>query len=351
MQFLTFLCAIIKGVHEYAPLLRLSAASAGNDHRLGANEAPPAVVSIFIGDDLQKVLDALENGTNIKTDQDLEFVIGVDALPNFRKDATDRNRTSPFAFTGNKFEFRMLGSADSISCTNTIMNTIVAQELCEFADKLEQAEDFDKALKELLIQTIKEHKAIIFNGNGYSDEWLEEAARRGLPNLVSTVDALPHYMDPQNIAMFEKFHVYTKEEIASRTDILLENYSKVINIEAMTMLDMTKKKLLPAAMEYGKKICDTAIAKKQLGLDASAETKLAADLDSNTAKMYEAMQALESKVNAAKEIGDVLECAKAYRSQVFSAMSDLRTYADQLEMLVSAEDWPLPPYSDLLFNV
>ena len=205
MQFLTFLCAIIKGVHEYAPLLRLSAASAGNDHRLGANEAPPAVVSIFIGDDLQRVLDALENGTNIKTDQDLEFVIGVDALPNFRKDATDRNRTSPFAFTGNKFEFRMLGSADSISCTNTIMNTIVAQELCEFADKLEQAEDFDKALKELLIQTIKEHKAIIFNGNGYSDEWLEEAARRGLPNLVSTVDALPHYMDPQNIAMFEKF--------------------------------------------------------------------------------------------------------------------------------------------------
>ena len=351
MQFLTFLCAIIKGVHEYAPLLRLSAASAGNDHRLGANEAPPAVVSIFIGDDLQRVLDALENGTNIKTDQDLEFVIGVDALPNFRKDATDRNRTSPFAFIGNKFEFRMLGSADSISCTNTIMNTIVAQELCEFADKLEQAEDFDKALKELLIQTIKEHKAIIFNGNGYSDEWLEEAARRGLPNLVSTVDALPHYMDPQNIAMFEKFHVYTKEEIASRTDILLENYSKVINIEAMTMLDMTKKKLLPAAMEYGKKICDTAIAKKQLGLDASAETKLAADLDSNTAKMYEAMQALESKVNAAKEIGDVLECAKAYRSQVFSAMSDLRTYADQLEMLVSAEDWPLPPYSDLLFNV
>ena len=351
MQFLTFLCAIIKGVHEYAPLLRLSAASAGNDHRLGANEAPPAVVSIFIGDDLQRVLDALENGTNIKTDQDLEFVIGVDALPNFRKDATDRNRTSPFAFTGNKFEFRMLGSADSISCTNTIMNTIVAQELCEFADKLEQAEDFDKALKELLIQTIKEHKAIIFNGNGYSDEWLEEAARRGLPNLVSTVDALPHYMDPQNIAMFEKFRIYTKEEIASRTDILLENYSKVINIEAMTMLDMTKKKLLPAAMEYGKKICDTAIAKKQLGLDASAETKLAADLDSNTAKMYEAMQALESKVNAAKEIGDVLECAKAYRSQVFSAMGDLRTYADQLEMLVSAEDWPLPPYSDLLFNV
>ncbi len=213
MQFLTFLCAIIKGVDEYAPLLRISAASAGNDHRLGANEAPPAIISMFVGDELQAILDAIENGTSVAENSDKTFEIGVDALPNFPKDATDRNRTSPFAFTGNKFEFRMLGSADSISCTNVMMNTIVAQVLSEFADELEKADDFKSALKKLLVKTIKEHKRVIFNGNGYSDEWIDEAINRGLPNLVSTVDALPHYTDEKYVSMFEKFKVYSKTEI------------------------------------------------------------------------------------------------------------------------------------------
>ena len=230
MQFLTFLCAIIKGVDEYAPLLRISAASAGNDHRLGANEAPPAIISMFVGDELQAILDAIENGTSVAENSDKTFEIGVDALPNFPKDATDRNRTSPFAFTGNKFEFRMLGSADSISCTNVMMNTIVAQVLSEFADELEKADDFKSALKKLLVKTIKEHKRVIFNGNGYSDEWIDEAINRGLPNLVSTVDALPHYTDEKYVSMFEKFKVYSKTEIESRKEILLVNYSKVINI-------------------------------------------------------------------------------------------------------------------------
>ena len=223
MQFLTFLCAIIKGVDEYAPLLRISAASAGNDHRLGANEAPPAIISMFVGDELQAILDAIENGTSVAENSDKTFEIGVDALPNFPKDATDRNRTSPFAFTGNKFEFRMLGSADSISCTNVMMNTIVAQVLSEFADELEKADDFKSALKKLLVKTIKEHKRVIFNGNGYSDEWIDEAINRGLPNLVSTVDALPHYTDEKYVSMFEKFKVYSKTEIESRKEILLEN--------------------------------------------------------------------------------------------------------------------------------
>ena len=207
MQFLTFLCAIIRGVDEYAPLLRISAASAGNDHRLGANEAPPAIISVFVGDELQRVLDAIENGTSVEPNSDKTFEIGVDALPNFPKDTTDRNRTSPYAFTGNKFEFRMLGSADSISCTNVMMNTIFAQILSEFADELEKADDFKEALKKLLVKTIREHKRVIFNGNGYSDEWIEEAAKRGLPNLVSTVDALPHYIDDKYVSMFEKFKV------------------------------------------------------------------------------------------------------------------------------------------------
>ena len=207
MQFMTFLCAIIRGVDEYAPLLRISAASAGNDHRLGANEAPPAIISVFVGDELQRVLDAIENGTSVEPNSDKTFEIGVDALPNFPKDTTDRNRTSPYAFTGNKFEFRMLGSADSISCTNVMMNTIFAQILSEFADELEKADDFKEALKKLLVKTIREHKRVIFNGNGYSDEWIEEAAKRGLPNLVSTVDALPHYIDDKYVSMFEKFKV------------------------------------------------------------------------------------------------------------------------------------------------
>ncbi len=350
MQFLTFLCAIIKGVHEYAPLLRLSAASAGNDHRLGANEAPPAVVSIFIGSELESVIEALESGKKY-TANAAEFDIGVDALPNFTKDSTDRNRTSPFAFTGNKFEFRMLGSADSISCTNTILNTIMAQELSEFADELEKADNFEKALKELLVRTIREHKAVIFNGNGYAGEWLEEAARRGLPNLVSTVDAVPEYTKPQYVEMFERFKVYTKVEIESRTEILLENYAKVINIEALTMLDMARKQILPAAVRVTKQVADAALAKKQLGLDASFEIGYATQLSSLTASIADAVRVLDEKVIAAQGIEDVEAMAKFCRSDVFVAMQSLRGPVDELETKVDAEEWPMPSYTKLLFTV
>ena len=350
MQFLTFLCAIIKAVHEYAPLLRLSAASAGNDHRLGANEAPPAIVSMFIGSELEEVIEALENGKKYVSST-AEFDIGVDALPNFKKDTTDRNRTSPFAFTGNKFEFRMLGSADSISCTNTIMNTIMAEELSQFADELEKADDFKKALKELLVRTIKEHKQIIFNGNGYSDEWIEEAKRRGLPNLVSTVDCVPLYTRPEYVSIFEKFKVYTKVELESRTEILLENYSKVINIEALTMLDMARKQIIPAAVKVTKDVCDAALAKKELGVDNAFEVGYASRLSALTSGISDAVRVLDEKVISAQGIEDVEATAKFCRSDVFVAMQNLRCLVDELETNVSAKDWPMPSYVDLLFTV
>ncbi len=350
MQFLTFLCAIIKGVHEYAPLLRLSAASAGNDHRLGANEAPPAVVSMFIGSELEEVIEALEKGKKYVSST-AEFDIGVDSLPNFKKDTTDRNRTSPFAFTGNKFEFRMLGSADSISCTNVILNTIVAEELSQFADELEKADDFNKALKALLVRTIKEHKQIIFNGNGYADEWLKEAERRGLPNLVSTVDAVPEYTRPEYVSMFEKFKVYTKVEIESRTEILLENYAKVITIEALTMLDMARKQFLPAAMKAGKEIADAALAKKELGIDNAFEVGYASRVSALTAGISEAVTVLDEKVIASQGIENVEAQAKFCRSDVFVAMQSLRALVDELETIVSADIWPVPSYTELLFTV
>lgn len=352
LQFLTFLCAIIKGVHEYAPLLRLSAASAGNDHRLGANEAPPAVVSMFIGSELEAVIEALESGTKVASIADKEFIIGVDALPNFPKDTTDRNRTSPFAFTGNKFEFRMLGSADSISCTNTILNTVVAQELCEFADQLENADDFEKSLNTLLVKTIKEHKQIIFNGNGYSDEWIDEAVNvRHLPNLVSTVDALPQYTRPEFVSMFEKFKVYTPTEIASRTEILLENYSKVINIEALTMLDMAKKLIIPACISYTKSVCDAAVSKIAVGISASVEKNLASKLSSLTEGIVNAVDTLDEKVIAAQGQEEGEPMARFYRNEVFSQMQTLRAIVDETEMCVSSDIWPLPSYSDLLFSI
>ncbi len=351
LQFLTFLCAIVKAVDEYAPLLRLSAASAGNDHRLGANEAPPAIISMFIGDELQGVLDALESGKPYKPNEDKTFEIGVDALPNFPKDTTDRNRTSPFAFTGNKFEFRMLGSADSISCTNVIMNTIFAEVISEFADELEKASDFKSALNALLVKTVKEHKKVIFNGNGYSDEWIAEAEKRGLPNLVSTVDAIPHYTDEKYVRIFEKFKVYTKTELASRTEILLENYYKVINIEALTMLDMSKKLILPAAIEYTKLICEI-VAKNTTGIDSTLETKLANELSAITSSLGLAINTLDEKRIASKEHEDTVEgLARYYREEVFVAMQSLRAVADELEMAMPAKYWPIPTYTDLLFTV
>ncbi|MBQ8297530.1 MAG: glutamine synthetase III [Ruminococcus sp.] len=351
MQFLTFLCAIIKAVDEYAPLLRLSAASAGNDHRLGANEAPPAIISVFIGSELEGVVEALEKGTVYKSVANQSFEIGVDALPNFPKDSTDRNRTSPFAFTGNKFEFRMLGSADSISCTNTIINTTVAQVLSEFADELEKADDFDSALKALLVKTIKEHKRVIFNGNGYSDEWVAEAEKRGLPNLISTVDALPRYTDEKYVSMFEKFKVYTAAEINSRTEILLENYSKVINIEALTMLDISRKKIIPACISYTKSICDAAISKNAIGIDSSVEKGLASKLSGLTEGIVKATALLDEKVLAAQGRSEGLEMAKYYREEVFAQMQALRALVDEAEMNVAEAAWPLPSYSKLLFTV
>ncbi len=350
VQFITFLCAIIKSVDEYAPLLRLSAASAGNDHRLGANEAPPAIISMFIGDELQMILDSIEHGTSVEENSDKTFEIGVDVLPNFPKDATDRNRTSPFAFTGNKFEFRMLGSADSISCTNVIMNTIFAQVISEFADELEKADDFKSALKALLIKTIKEHKRVIFNGNGYSDEWLVEAEKRGLPNLVSTVDALPHYMDDKYVSMFEKFKVYSKNEIASRTEILLENYSKVINIEAMTMLDMVKKSILPAVMTYTKEVCDTINSMKSAGFEPAVEATIAKKVIGLSASLGNAVEDLDSKRIASKEFeGDILKQARYFRDEIFASMQNMRAIADELEMCMPERLWPFPTYTDLLF--
>lgn len=351
IQFLTFLCAIMKGVHEYSDLIRLSASGAGNDHRLGANEAPPAIVSMYIGSELEAILNALETGELVKSDANREFVIGVNALPKFPKDTTDRNRTSPFAFTGNKFEFRMLGSGDSISCINTIINTIVAQELCEFADILEKAEDFPSALNALLIETVKNHRQIIFNGNGYSSEWLTEAQKRGLPNLASTVDCLPCYAAEKNLRMFSKFKVYTPTEITSRMEILLENYSKVINIEALTMLGMINKQIMPAAMKYTREVCLTVKAKKDIGLEDGCEERLAARLNTLTDRLAGASDILEGKLSDAQSLRGIRDQATYYNREVFTTMQVIREIADELETIISKDLWPFPTYVDLLYKI
>ncbi len=353
MQFLTFLCAVIKGIDEYADLLRISAASAGNDHRLGANEAPPAIISIFMGEELQGVLDALEAGTSYKSESKV-FEIGVDALPAFPKDSTDRNRTSPFAFTGNRFEFRMVGSSDNIGCPNFQLNTIVAGELCEIADKMENvpADKFDEELKSLLVSIIKEHKRIIFNGNGYSQEWVEEAEKRGLPNYKSTVDCVPHYADAKNVALFEKFGVLSKAEIDARAEIQLENYAKTINIEALTMIDMAKKKYIPTCIAYSKELCDTISAKKALDICTSVETDIAKKITALTKQAYEATSKLEEVTAKASAIETSAEdMAKSYRFDVIPVMDELRAAVDALEVITPSEKWPVPAYSDIIFNV
>ena len=349
-QFLTVLCAVIKAVDEYADLLRISVASAGNDHRLGANEAPPAIISMFLGDELQQIVDALESGKMIKENQNKEFVIGVDALPNFPKDTTDRNRTSSFAFTGNKFEFRSLGSADTISCTNYILNTIVAKEFKEFADELEKSTDFASDLNKLLVKTIKEHKRVIFNGNGYDDAWVEEAKRRGLPNYVSTVDAVEHYDDEKNIKLFEEFKVLSKTEVESRREILLDNYSKIINIEALTMLDMAKKQIIPAAFKFSKQLADAMVSKKEIGVNYDAEKKLADKVSSLTNEVIAGVDTLDAKLIDSKEKTDTLENARFFREEVFSAMQSLRAVVDELETITPSEIWPFPTYTQLLFT-
>ncbi len=351
IQFLTFLVAIIKAVHENADLLRLSVASAGNDHRLGANEAPPAIISIFLGDELQTILEALETGKMIQKNENKEFVIGVEALPNFPKDTTDRNRTSPFAFTGNKFEFRSLGSADSIACTNTIINTIVTKTLKEFADRLEKSNDFTADLNNLLLETIKNHKTVIFNGNGYDQSWVEEAEKRGLPNYVSTVDAVPHYTDEKNVKLFEEFKVYTRTEIESRTEILLENYSKIINIEALTMVDMARKQIIPAGLMFSKNLADAVVAKKSVSINYDTEKKLADKVSALTNSILEATDILDNKLIEVKDSGNTEDIARFFRNEVFAAMQSLRVVADELEIITPATIWPIPTYAELLFNV
>ena len=351
-QFLLFLTAIIKAVDEYQDLLRISVASPGNDFRLGANEAPPAIVSIFLGDELTSILESIESGTAYDGTKKTEMEIGVHVLPHFPKDTTDRNRTSPFAFTGNKFEFRMLGSSFSISGPNIVLNTIVAEELSQFADILENATDFNKALNDLIRKTIKEHKRIIFNGDGYSDAWKVEAEKRGLLNLRTTVDALPHFVDEKNIKLFTKHHVFSEVEMRSRCDILLENYSKVTNIEALTMVDMIKKYIIPAANKYVIKLGNAIKTKRELScnLDCSMEMDIVSTLSDLTSKLYAELKKLEGYLANVTE-GAPLDVAKYYRDVIISSMNKLREIIDIIEPNVSKDDWPLPTYGDLIFKI
>ena len=358
-QFLLFLCAIIKGVDEYQDLLRISVASAGNDHRLGANEAPPAIISIFLGDELSEILECLEAGKPYGKHEKEKMQIGVTVLPDFNKDTTDRNRTSPFAFTGNKFEFRMLGSSESIACANVFLNTVVAEELSQFADTLEKAAkkgDFKGALHDLILKTIKEHKRIIFNGNGYDDSWVKEAEKRGLYNLKSTPEALPHILDKKNVKIFEKFGVYSKVELTSRFEIHNENYSKIINIEAETMLEMAKKDILPTASKYANKLAETIGLKKAAcsECDTTYESAMLKKVSCLTSSIYNKTEKLEQDVLEAKKVaeaGDSSKTAFFFREHVFASMNELRLCADELETITPKELWPFPSYGDLLFSV
>lgn len=361
-QFLLFLTATIKAVDEYQDLLRLSAASAGNDHRLGAHEAPPAVISMYIGDELGAVIDAIVSGADYTDAQKTNMDIGVTALPAIPKDTSDRNRTSPFAFTGNKFEFRMPGSAFNVACTNTVLNTAVAEALRQFADELEQAPDFDQALTTLIMREIKAHQRIVFNGNGYDDAWLAEAKKRGLHNLPSAPEALSHYTDKKNLQLFTRHNVYTPVEVGSREEILLEEYAKTIHIEALTMLDMLQKLILPACMRYAKEIAEGVAFKKQIGIDAPMEMELVQDLTEKTGALSKARDTLAQKVEGAKHVLDhTLSAApgsvgartksRYYYDEVLPAMEATRKIADALESKVAKEYWPFPTYSDLLFYV
>ena len=349
-QFLTFLVAIIKAVDEYSDLLRLSVASAGNDHRLGANEAPPAIISIFLGEELENVIEALEEGREYTSGHSM-FNVGVSSLPNFPKDTTDRNRTSPFAFTGNKFEFRSAGSSLNIAGPNTVLNTIVANSLTEFADELEKADDFNSALHDLLVKNIKAHKRIIFNGNGYGAEWLVEAEKRGLPNLKTTVDAIPALTAEKNVKVFTKFGVYSEVELHARQEINYENYSKIINIEALTTSDMAKTEILPAVMKFAKDVCDIAASKKAVGVEPTVEVAMANKVNTLTVSLNEKIDALNAAIVKAQGVSDYAEQAKVYCDEVFVAMQSLRAVADELETIVGEEYWPFPTYDELLFNV
>ena len=355
-QFLVFLVAVIKAVDDYADLLRVSVASAGNDHRLGANEAPPAIVSIFLGDELTDVLKSIENDTFFSNKHAVQMDIGAKVLPHFIKDTTDRNRTSPFAFTGNKFEFRMLGSAASVANPNIVLNTAVAEVLAKFSAALKDVpeEEMESAVHALLKKTIEEHKRIIFNGNGYTDEWVEEAEKRGLYNLKTTPDALPHFIDEKNIELFTKHGIFTKEELFSRYEIWLENYYKTINIESNTLAEMIQKQVIPSVYTYVEKLADTAAAKKSVVADVSVASEAAlisklSTLADTMAKDLETLKADTAKALASSD--DVLACSKAYQGTVLEDMEALRKSADEAEALIPDELLPYPTYDELLFSI
>lgn len=351
-QFLLILTAVIKAVDEYQDLLRLSVASAGNDHRLGANEAPPAIISMFLGDELTAILESIMSGKPYDKKAKEVIKLGVDILPAFPKDNTDRNRTSPFAFTGNKFEFRSLGSSMSISCPNIMLNTITAEALCQFADELEKADDFNSALNALIKKTLNKHKNIIFNGDGYSQEWVDEAARRGLLNLKTTSDALPHFLDEKNVKLFQKHKVHTKTEMEARYEIQMEDYCKVLNIEVMTMLEMVKREITPAVINFTKDVADSALSMKNLiGNAAKTQVELVKTLSELTDALTDKTKALEDVIAKVKDYDNVTDCAKFYTASVIPAMNDVREVADKLETIVGSEYWPFPTYGDLLFRI
>ena len=352
-QFLLFLCAVLKAVDDYQDLLRISVASAGNDHRLGAHEAPPAVVSIFLGDELTEILQAIEKDQPYGAKEKELLRVGVHTMPKFPKDTTDRNRTSPFAFTGNKFEFRMLGSSASVSAPNTVINTAVAEILRQFADELEKATNFESALHALIKRVITAHKRIIFNGNGYDDKWIAEARKRGLLNLRTTPDALPYFVKKKNIALFTAHKVYTEREMHSRLEIQLQNYCALVNIEAKTMIEMAKKEILPAASKYSQLLSSTISSKKAVSsaLDCSYEMEILTDISTRIANAFKYVKKLEYALVSAKKISQVSALSVYYKDRVLPIMEKLRAEADGLETLVSEEYWPIPTYGDLMFGV
>ena len=353
LQFLVFLAAVIKAVDEYADLLRTSVATPGNDHRLGANEAPPAIISIFVGEELEAVIDAIASDSPYAGPVKMKMDLGVDVLPKFSKDTTDRNRTSPFAFTGNKFEFRMPGSAENLSDCNTILNTAVAKELKGYADELEKADDFTSAAIALVKRTIRDHRRVIFNGNGYTAEWEEEAAKRGLPNKKNTPAALPALIEPKNIALMEDFGVLTKVEMESRYEVEMEHYSKIINIEALTMLEMARKQLLPAVNAYMSEVANTAASKLAVSesISVRSETKTLGRLSADADAMSDAVDELQAAVDAAKALSDESAKAVAFHDDVLPKMDALRAAADDAETICGEDYWPLPSYSKMLYYV
>ena len=352
IQFLLVLTCILKAVDRHADLLRESAADPGNDHRLGANEAPPAIISVFLGEQLEDVLEQLiSTGEATHSLKGGKLQTGVDTLPDLAKDATDRNRTSPFAFTGNKFEFRMVGSRDSVSGPNVVLNTIVAEAFSEACDVLEKADNFDEAVHDLIKQYATEHQRVVFNGNGYSDAWVEEAEKRGLPNIRSMVEAIPALTTEKAVSMFEKFKVFTKAELESRAEIKFESYAKAINIEARTMIDMASKQIIPAIIKYTKDLADTVVAVKEAGADASVQAELLTEVSGLLAETKKALEALKVVTDQAATMEEGEDQARFYHFDVVPAMEALRTPVDALEMIVDKEAWPMPSYGDLIFEV